>query len=364
VKLRHFLLALLSLTPAFSQYVFIHPAPPLEIPTRVDGNSPSFWRDGQYRYLTSTGVPVILTGSDQFSLGTAQPVALDRTDHSPMWIESVWLDDDGILYGWYHHEPGGLCPNNSLTAPEIGAAISRDGGNSFEDLGIVLRSGDPIDCSAANGFFAGGHGDFSVILNRERTYFYFVFTNYGGDVAGQGVAMARLAFGDRQNPQGALSKYWNGGWTQPGIGGLVSPVFPARVSWQRSDTDSFWGAAIHWNTYLERYVVLLNRACCQSGWPQEGIYAAFSTDLDHPEYWTEPQLVLRNIGFDPGFYPQTMGVDAGETDTLAGRTARLYVQGKSNWVIEFSTTPGNGSAGPVDPDDPTKLQQLPGRRGR
>src|SRR5687768_10502854 len=138
----------------FAQSVTVTKASPIEVPTRVDGNSPTFWRDGQFTYITSTGLPVIVRGDDQFHLIAPQYITVDPMDHMPMWIESVWQDPDGTLYGWYHHEPGGICATNNLTEPSIGAVVSQDGGHSFEDLGIVLRSGDPVDCNAKNGFFA------------------------------------------------------------------------------------------------------------------------------------------------------------------------------------------------------------------
>ena len=43
----------------------------------------------------------------------------------------------------------------------------------------------------------------------------------------------------------------------------------------------------------------------------------------------------KSIGFSPGFYPQIVGIDPGETDSLVGKFARLYVKGISNWDIEF-----------------------------
>ena len=355
------LLAAISL-PVSAQSLIIRRTTQTEIPTQVDGNSPSFWRDGQFRYLTSTGRPVILEGAGPLSLGGALPIALDRMEHMPMWIESVWQDEDGTLYGWYHHEPGGLCVGNTLTAPEIGAAISRDGGSSFEDLGIVLKSGDPLDCNAKNGFFAGGHGDFSVILDRDRTYFYFLFTNYGGGVESQGIAVARLAFEDRGNPTGAVRKYYDGDWTEPGVGGRVTPAFPAAVSWQSEKTDSLWGPAISWNTYLEQYVILLNHACCATNWPQEGIFATFVSDLSNPSTWAAPYRILNNIGFGPGYYPQVVGLNDGETDSISGQAARLYIQGRSYWEIEFSTEPPDTSLDPVDPNPPERTQLARRRR--
>ena len=344
----------------FAQSARLHPADPVSMPSRADCNSPGFWSDSQLSILNSTGIQMISHGGDQFSQYATQQVWFDSTSHLPMWIESVWQDSDGTLFGWYHHEPGGICPSSPLTAPRIGAVVSYDNGRSFRDLGIVLESGDPIDCSAKNGFFAGGNGDFSVILDRKREYFYFLFDNYGGDISGQGVAIARLAFEDRENPVGVVQKYFDGEWAEPGLGGRLTPIFRPAVAWQQADTDSFWGPSVHWNTYLESYVVLLNHACCKPSWPQEGIYVTFNTDLSQPGNWSSPVKILGKVTYDAGYYPQVLGVEQGETDTIAGRQPRLYVHGRSNWTIEFSKEPMEEQDPSVGIDDPPdRGSQLP-----
>jgi len=331
----------------------------------VDGNSPSLWVDGALHVYTSTGDPLAMSGADFFHLGqSASPVVTSR-DHYPIWIESAWRDDDGTIYAWYHHEPGGVCANNGLTAPKIGALVSMDGGNTFTDLGIVLSTGDPLDCHAENGFFAGGHGDFSVVLDQDRRYFYFLFDNYSGPPEHQGVAVARMPFENRADPVGAVSKYHAGAWTEPGIGGQVTPIFPVAVSWERSDTNALWGPAVHWNTYLQCYAVVLNHTCCKTGWPQEGIYISITPDLSDPGLWSTPTRIMdaRNIGFSPGFYPQILGTGAGETDSVAGKFARLYIKGISEWEIEFFRADESGGmpilSGPPDPPgDPPDRDRL------
>jgi hypothetical protein len=320
------------------QGVRVLAASPVSYPVpMVDGNSPSVWVDGTLRVYTSTGDPLAMAGPNLFSLQQiASPVVTPAT-HYPIWIESVWRDPDGTIYGWYHHEPGGVCPNGKLTAPQIGAVVSDDGGSTFRDLGIVLSTGDPLNCGAGNGFFAGGHGDFSVILDQEGQYFYFLFDNYSGPLEHQGVATARMAFEDRANPVGTVHKYYVGAWDQPGTGGLVTPVFPAAVSWEGTNTDALWGPSIHWNNHLGAYVAVLNRSCCKSGWPQEGIYLSGTLDLSHPERWASPIKLMdaKAIGFAPGYYPQVVGIEDGGTDSLAGGTARLFIKGVSKWEIEF-----------------------------
>ncbi|MBI1895727.1 MAG: hypothetical protein HYS04_04190 [Acidobacteria bacterium] len=340
MKTRFLPLLAFCYAPLAAQRAEVQAAPILNMPVLVDCNSPAFWRGGRLNLINSFGISVISNSSDQFSLGAggAEWVTVDRSlEHYPAWIESVWQDSDGTLYAWYHHEPGGICPASALTMPKIGALVSLDAGKTFTDLGIVLSAGHPPDCDAANGFFAGGHGDFSVIVDREQRYFYFLFGSYGGPLSQQGVAIARMAFEDRASPYGKVWKYYEGGWDQPGRGGRVTPVFPAFAAWGQADANSFWGPSIHWNTHLQRYVVLLNYTCCAPWWPQEGIYVSFNADLSNPAGWTFPDRILRyrDIGSAPGFYPQVLGLGAEGTDTVAGRSARLYVKGASKWVVTF-----------------------------
>jgi len=334
------LLSLFCLTTATAQHAELRRVPRRDLPTHVDGNSPAFWRDGKLTLFSSIGKPQMISRArDQFGPWTSQIVQGDLQDHYPVWVESAWQDDDGTLFAWYHHEPIGICGENSrLTAPEIGAAVSFDGGKTLQDLGIVLKSGDSINCEARNGYFAGGHGDFSVVPDRDHQYFYFIFSNYAGSMEEQGVAVARMAYQNRFVPAGSVWKFHDDGWNEPGLGGHVSAIYPATQSWEFEDATSFWGPSVHWNTYLEKYVILMNRACCQEGWLQEGIYISYVPDLGDPRTWGSPTKLLDadNIGFRSGFYPQVMGMEEGETDSVSGWYARLYVQGISKWEIMFS----------------------------
>lgn len=347
---RVFAACLLLLAPAFSQTARLTPAARIELPTHIDGNSPSYWTDEGLRLFTSIGQPEMTNlAPNQFGPWESEPVNVDAQQHFPLWIEAAWRDDDGTVFGFYHHEPGGVCSGKPLTAPKIGAVVSFDGGRTITDLGIVLETGEAFDCNTNNHYFAGGHGDFSVVLDRNKEFFYFFFTNYSGPDEQQGIVTARLAYSDRLHPAGAVWKFYAGAWEEPGVGGRMSPIFPAAANWQRADTDSYWGPAVHWNTHLERYVMLLNRSCCGDDFPQEGIYIAYAADPAAPAAWSTPAKLLdiEDIGYRPGFYPQVMGLSWGETDTLAGERARLYIHGLSDWEILFEKPPA-----PPPPENP------------
>ena len=121
-----------------------------------------------------------------------------------------------------------------------------------------------------------------------------------------------------------------------------TPLTRASKPWHDGHVaaDAFWGPSVHWNRYLERYVMLLNRSV-GIGWQNEGIYVSFGASLEDPRSWSEPAKLL-----DGGdWYPQVVGEDAiGGTDALAGRTARFFVGGRSSFEIVFERVAASASA--------------------
>lgn len=328
-----------------SPSVTLRNAPFLQFPASVDCNSPAHW-DGETLYLfNSAPQPYRSSGKSLGELSNPVPARYDNKVNGGRWIEATFKDDDGTLYGWYHHEPRAVCTTReSLTAPRIGAVVSDDNGASWKDLGFVLEApADSLFCETENHYFAGGNGDFCVNLDPQRQYFYFFISTYHRNSAEQGVAVARLPYVDRKNPRDKVRKWHQGQWNEPGIGGHVTPIFPVHTDWNRKDADAFWGPSIHWNSHLNRYVMLLNRAI-DKDWKQEGIYISFNESLEDPGGWSSPRKFLdpeemaRVPKMGPGWYPQVAGIETAkrETDKLAGRVARLFIHGKSVWEVVFS----------------------------
>src|SRR5687767_13287815 len=171
-----------------AQQIEVREAPKVTMPGQVDSNSPAFWMDGQLHLFNSTGDgPLLSRGPNQFRLSGPKMSHIVRLRPWPAWIESVWVDPTGVILAWYHQEHEYICGGQRPAQPQIGAAISYDRGQTFHDVGVILSSGVAADCKSKNGYFAGGHGDFSVVLDRSREYFYFFFGNYGGPAAEQGV---------------------------------------------------------------------------------------------------------------------------------------------------------------------------------
>jgi hypothetical protein len=338
--------------------VIFRPAPVLQFPGvdnpdynphEIDCNSPAHW-DGDTLYVFNSFLhPWRTSGPDLFHLGPPLQVRMGSVnDRLWNWIESTWKDEDGTLYGAYHYEPDNVCfANDHLpTVPKVGWSRSLDNGANWWNLGFVLAA-DPgnIRCDTKSPWDAGGLGDFSFILDRNKEYVYFFFSSYVKDFKEQGVGVARMRYADRENPVGKAWKWHNGQFSEPGVGGHFTPIFPAKKDWHEGDADIFWGPAIHWNTHLNTYVILLNHAS-DSKMTQEGIYVTFNADLSNPTGWSEPQKVLardrieeamRGLHNDlgTGWYPEVIGTRKGETDKLCGKTGRFFMKGLSRLEIEF-----------------------------
>jgi hypothetical protein len=312
--------------------------PEAGIEDAVDCNSPVHWDDeGKMHVFTSVRHPFRSSGTNLYDL--SNPSSRTTIQHKEevaggKWLEATYRDEDGALYGWYHNEPEGVCANDPhLTAPRIGAMVSRDEGMTWTDLGLILEApGDSLNCDTRNYYFAGGNGDFSVILDNQKNYFYFLIGTYNRNVEDQGISIARMPYASRNDPIGKVWKYRDGEWDQPGLGGDVTPIFRVNRSWHNEDIDAFWGPAIHYNTYLDMYVVLLNRAV-NKYWQQEGVYISYNEDLSNPQGWSEPErLPFETLGMA---YPQIIGLERGETDKRLGKYGRLFLLGQSRWLISF-----------------------------
>jgi len=329
-------LAALCLPETSKPSVSLREAPEIRL-RDTDCNSPVHW-DGETMYVfNSIGQPYRSHGRDLSRLDiTGLAVRYDNDCSGARWIEATWRDEDGTLWGWYHNEPLAVVPevtDRHLTAPRIGAIVSKDNGATWRDLGFVLEAPpDSLRRDTRNYYFAGGNGDFCVVADRRKQWLYFFISAYGA-FAEQGVAVARMRYADRSDPVGKVRKWRNGRWSEPGVGGRLTPIFPAVRDWHSEDADAFWGPSVHWNTHLKQWVMLLNRAK-DKDWTQEGIYISFNPDIAKPSGWSRPAKIME-APYRPGWYPQVIGLEPGGTDKAAGRVARLFVHGISRWEVEF-----------------------------
>ena len=187
---------------------------------------------------------------------------------------------------------------------------------------------------------------------RQRPTCYIFFSQYPIQQSAQGVAVARLLWANRDHPVGRVTVWSDGAWLPShfnrtptmDVSGNVrrlwreypegTPLWPTTLAWHDSDgqVDAFWGPSVHWNEAIQMYVMLLNRARDEN-YSQEGIYVSFAPELTDPRLWSAPQKLLSG----GRWYPQVIGLErqAG-TDKLANGPARLFLGGRSDYVINFS----------------------------
>lgn len=331
--------------------------PGVEVPSRglqheSDSNAPLHW-DGDTLYVfNSYSHPWRSSGPDLLHLGNRISTRLgDLNDKLDIWLEATWKDSDGTLYGAYHYEPDLVCFSNKHlpTMPRIGWLRSADNGATWDDLGFIIEAKPCARrCDTASPWDAGGTGDFVFLLDPSRQYFYFFLTSYDSRPGQQGVLAARMKYADRNNPSGKVMKWHKGAWDEPALWGNATPVFASERDYHRPDGAMFWGPSIHWNTYLETYVMVLNHAI-DTKLNADGIYITFNDRLDHPEGWSRPVVLLDSLRIrqamtgssvsasklNNGWYPQVIGAGKGESDKLAGRTARFFMAGSSRREIVF-----------------------------
>ena len=193
-------------------------------------------------------------------------------------------------------------------------------------------------CATSNRFAVGGVGDVSAMLDPAGQDLFLFVSQYAAGPALQGVAVARLAWADRDAPAGKIT-VWRDVWLPAALVDerweypIGTPLVRVSHPWHDVDqaADAFWGPSVHWNTYLSRYVMLLNRAK-DGNYRSEGIYISYSSSLDPPTKWSPPVKIL-NGGT---WYPQVIGLDTGAgTDKVAGEWARFYMMGTSHHLLHF-----------------------------
>lgn len=325
------------------------PASTFAVPGRVDSGVPLLWTriDGVQTLVAFTswgGIPQRLAGPDLEHLQPAGEVSLSPHPGNGIWFESVIANEaDDTWYAFYHHEiPADLCGRHDRSLTSIGAARSTDRGLNWDNLGIVVDvPAGSAACSSTNRFVLGGVGDVSAMVDREWKDIYLYFGMYSRDPRSQGVGVARLAWADRDAPRGQAAIWNDRAWLHPVQDEATgewqfpagTPLVAVSKPWHdgNNTVDAFWGPSIHWNTYLGRYVMLLNRSKDEQ-YNNDGIYVSYAPTLDNPTAWTAPRKIL-NSG---GWYPLIAGSEPGSgTDKQMGQRARFFLTGRSTSILEF-----------------------------
>jgi hypothetical protein len=209
----------------------------------------------------------------------------------------------GMRFMVYHAEMHGASSQDYYTT--LGLAVARDSsGTLFDDLGMILRTN--ITSPLYHSIDMGGGS-----LNVVNDYVYVHYRDYMANGASSELAVARAPLSTlisnallRQNT--AFTKYYNGAWSEPGIGGRASAL----------ETGNPWNAwsSVSYSDYLNQFVMVSAQPSQTDG---GNLYLATSSD---GLSWGARQA----IAADPGeqFYPSLIGT--GPNPQRLGQSFYVY----------------------------------------
>jgi hypothetical protein len=204
--------------------------------------------------------------------------------------------------------PDPLRDQNSFYS-HLGLAKSTDEGLTWTDLGAIVRANTPYSPQVAGLEI----GDSNLIADRAGRYLYVYFPDrIVGGTSDTFLSVARApmaALLDQafdHGPPASFTKYNDGRWDQPGLGGRSSTLLPAPY-------PAYAGAPrLAFDDDLGRYVVILDDT--------HNISYAESPDGIH---WSDPVLILTvdpAVGSANYGAPIGLGADPGRL----GRTYSVY----------------------------------------
>lgn len=236
-----------------------------------------------------------------------------------------------MLYEAENHCPGGV--NQQPYYATVGFARSSDGGKTWPSpvnslLGDatrhpVLKSVNPQP--ASGGYPAMGNAIPSAFVDKNSAgdyYLYVVYDYYDGGLTPAADGLLRVARAKLGTDPLVFQKWYNGAFSEAGIGGLDSGVLPKTGCTGRQDMGE-----ITRNDDLGEYLFIF---VCESGPTGARVgawYYSTATSLDS-QNWTAPQMIqnsqfpvtrpctgLTAGGQFDGWYPSFMspGAAAGHT---------------------------------------------------
>jgi hypothetical protein len=215
-------------------------------------------------------------------------------DNGGAWLYSVFRRGERGMMGFYHAEDHKfpLSPDSKWTAyKSIARCTSEDLGLTWSHREQILTAHEPKPEKAA----WSGLGDHCVVWDEKNHRFVCFFQ--------EGAILCMAMSEDPEGRPGSWKKWFEGGFTEPGLGGCATPI-PALAG-HRGGNPS-----VLWNTFLQQWVMVWHR------WAGD-LWISTSDDL---LAWSPPKLLLSKPS-DAGkaWYPTLIG----ESDQVGGETVTL-----------------------------------------
>ena len=161
-----------------------------------------------------------------------RPGAAGEFDNGYAGIGGIHQDDDGRLYAFYHAEDWEGLPRSPIGIPgfyaSVGVAVSSDAGETWTKLGPGITSSKPKSWRAFERHFGRGAGLPSAVTDFSGSKLLLYYNDLS-HVGGRGVQifLAQVDLAAGPPIPGRFRKYHEGEISEPGLGGLDSPVLSA-----------------------------------------------------------------------------------------------------------------------------------------
>lgn len=251
--------------------------------------------------LASRDSSFLVEGDDLLNLKTAKkvltPGGWGSVDNGYAGISGVHRHTNGKLYAFYHAEDHQGMPSLGPGRPNgyyatVAVAESSDGGHNWTKLGPVIVSAKTKDFKAHPNHNARGVSLPGITVDRSGKYLYLYYTDQSfSNPGGNQTCVARADLTAGPPVPGSFSKYFQGSFSEPGIGGQETHVLSAAA---RQGSFAMYANPSYVST-LDRYIAvfnILNRRehLAESEAPKiSGIYLAHSQDGIN---WSEPTQLI------------------------------------------------------------------------
>ena len=249
-------------------------------------------RSGRVRLLLGAGYSTYLVeGTDlkhltslpRLVLGPGEP---GEFDNGAAQVFAV-VRSNSKLYAFYQAEDSEGLPANTLFGVSgfylsIGLAESNDDGYTWAKKGQIIRCAKPKEWAIDPHQGGRGVGLPGGLADASERHFYIYYTDLSTPQGGTGgqICVARCSLDDGPPLPGNWKKYFQGDFTEPGLGGRETPIIDLYAS-------GHTGARYARPTYsksLGKYVMVFNVNQAKEwadGLPAQnsGIYLALSDDL-------------------------------------------------------------------------------------
>lgn len=215
-------------------------------------------------------------------------------DNGGAWLYSVFRRGERGMLGFYHGEDQKfpLDPECRWKAfKSIARCKSDDLGLTWSHRERILTSHEPKPEKGA----WSGLGDHCTVWDEKNHRFVCFFQ--------EGAILCMAMSDDPEGRPGSWKKWFEGGFTEPGLGGRATPI-PAFAK-HRGGNPS-----VQWNTFLNQWIIVWHR------WEGD-LWISTSDDL---VTWSAPKLLLGKPS-DTGkvWYPTVIG----ESDKVGGKSVTL-----------------------------------------